>query len=288
MYNRAAANLRTRRSHIIGVIISDIGNPFFSELVMAIENNLESEGIVVMLTNVAENPARMRRAIATLMEHNVDGLFLSPARNSTVEDLGPLSKSNVPALFINRYIPDYPCNYVGADNVLGTRMAVEHLLALGHRKIAFVGGEDGSSSRPERLQGYRAAFEKAGIAPPEELIISTAGNRKGGYEGICSLLESGSGPTAAFCYNDVIALGVMLGLESRGVVPGRDFSVFGFDDISEAELWTPSLSTVSISPEVLGKRAAELLLDKIVNHGNNERILVAPHLKVRESSGRNL
>ncbi len=288
VYNRAAANLRTRRSHIVGVIISDIGNPFFSELVTSMENSLEPHGIVVMLTNIAENPERQRKAIATLMEHNVDGLFLSPARNATIDDLGPLKNSSIPAVFVNRYIPDYACNYVGGDNVLGTRMAVEYLLDQGHREIAFIGGDEGSSSRKERVQGYLDAFRKSGIEPPAGLNILTTGNRKGGYSGIRSLLDEGVRPTAAFCYNDVIALGVMLGLESRGIKPGGDFAVFGFDDISEAELWTPSLSTVAISPETLGKRAAALLLEKIENNSTNERILVSPRLMIRESSGDSL
>jgi LacI family transcriptional regulator len=285
VYNRTAANLRTSRSFIVGVLISDLGNPFFSEMVPVIEECLEPEGIVVMLANTTEKPERQKRAISTFLEHNVDGLLISPARYSTLEDLGPLVSSPVPSVFINRYLNDFPGNYVGADNVVGTAMAVERLLASGHRRIAFVGGEDGSSPRPERLEGFRIAFEKYGCVPDPELIVNAQGNRWGGYTAIRELVPRPNPPTAAFCYNDIIALGVMLGLQSKGIRPGRNFAVIGFDDISEARLWTPSLSTVAIPPELVARRAARFLLERIKNPGDPERILIAPRLAIRESCG---
>ena len=285
VYNRTAANLRTNRSFIVGVLINDLGNPFFAELVPIIEECLEPEGIVVMLANTTESPERQRKAISTLLEHNVEGLLISPARFSTREDLGPLVNSNVPSVFINRYLSDYPGNYVGADNVVGTTMAVERLLAAGHRRIAFVGGEDGSSPRPERLEGFRIAFEKYGYSPDPELIVTAQGSRWGGYTAIRELVSRPDPPTAAFCYNDIIALGVMLGLRSKGIQPGRNFGVIGFDDISEARLWTPSLSTIAIPPELIARRAAGFLLQLIKNPGTPERILITPRLAIRESCG---
>jgi LacI family transcriptional regulator, galactose operon repressor len=285
VYNRSAANLRTQRSNIVGVIISDLSNPFFSELVTAMENDLESRGVVVMLANTAENPERQRRTISTLLEHNVDGLFISPAKYSTRKHLGPLLTSTVPAVFVNRYLTDFPGNYVGADNVIGVAMATERLLAAGHRRIAFIGGGEGSSARPERLEGFRRAHESAGTETDADLIVTTSGTRHGGYNAIRFLLSRPNPPTAAFCYNDFIALGVLLGLQSRGIRPGKDFGVFGFDDISEARYWSPSLSTVSIPPELIGKRAARMLLEKEGRPGENERVLIAPKLAIRESCG---
>jgi LacI family transcriptional regulator len=285
VYNRTAANLRTSRSFIVGILINDLGNPFFSELVPVIEESLEPEGIVVMLANTTENPERQRRAISTFLEHNVDGLLISPARFSTRNDLGPLVNSHVPSVFINRYLGDFPGNYVGADNVVGARMAVERLLAAGHRRIAFVGGEAGSTPGLERLEGFRLAFEKYGYSPDYDLIVSAQGNRWGGYTAIRDLVSKPNPPTAAFCYNDIIALGVMLGLRSKGIQPGRNFGVIGFDDISEARLWTPSLSTVAIPPELVARRAARFLLERISNPGTPERILITPRLAIRESCG---
>ena len=285
VYNRAAANLRTSRSNIVGVLINDLGNPFFSELVPVIEESLEPEGIVVMLANATENPERQKRAISMFLEHNVDGLIISPVRFSSRNDLGPLLNSNVPAVFINRYLSDYSGNYVGADNVAGAVMAVERLLAAGHRRIAFVGGEKGSSPGLERLEGFRIAFENYGCRPDPDLIVNAQGNRWGGYTAIRELVSKPNPPTAAFCYNDIIALGVMLGLRSKGIQPGRDFGVFGFDDISEARLWTPSLSTVAIPPELVARRTARFLLERIESPGAPERRLIAPRLVIRESCG---
>ena len=134
VYNRSAANLRTQRSNIVGVIISDLSNPFFSELVTAMQNDLESRGVVVMLANTAENPDRQRRTISTLLEHNVDGLFISPAKYSTREHLGPLLKSTVPAVFVNRYLDDFPGNYVGGGQC--RRFRHGHRTAAGRRAPA--------------------------------------------------------------------------------------------------------------------------------------------------------
>ena len=117
------------------------------------------------------------------------------------------------------------------------------------------------------------------------LIVRTSGTRHGGYNAIRYLLSRPNPPTAAFCYNDFIALGVLLGLQSQGIRPGKDFGVFGFDDISEARYWSPSLSTVSIPPELIGKRAARMLLEKEGRPGEDERVLITPKLAVRESCG---
>lgn len=285
VYNRTAANLRNRRTHTFGVIASDIGNPYFAELFTAIADELERQGIVVMLSHTGEDPERQRHAIATLLEHNVDGLFISPAKHSKIEHLGPLPESSVPSVFVGRYVSGHMSNYIGADNILGARMATEHLLSAGHRRIAFIGGAEGSTAMPERVEGFRQAFARYGLEPNPNLFVDIGGTRQGGYLAIGRLLAISESPTAAFCYNDVTAFGVLMGLTTRGIRPGRDFAVFGFDDVSEARIFSPALSTVSAPPETIGKRAAEVLVHKIENQGATERILITPSLSIRESCG---
>lgn len=285
VYNRTAANLRTQRTQTVGLIASDIANPFFAELFTAIADKLEGEGIVVMLANTAEDPERQRRAITTFLEHNVDGLFISPAKHARPEHLGPLLTSGLPTVFVNRYIPGVAANYVGADNVVGAGMATERLIAGGHSRIAFVGGGPGATSTSERTEGFTRALRKHGLVADPALFINSDGTRRGGYLSAKRLISLPDPPTAAFCHNDVIALGVLLGLQAEGIRPGRDFAVFGFDDVSEASLSTPALSTVCMPPDVVGRRAVDFFIHKGSDWDTVETVLIAPKLAVRESCG---
>jgi LacI family transcriptional regulator len=170
--------------------------------------------------------------------------------------------------------------------VLGAEMAVEHLARLGHRRIAFVGGPAESSARRDRYAGYRRALDAAGLATDAGLSVTTPVTRTGGYEGILPLLERSDPPTAALCYNDVVAFGVMLRLYSIGVRVGTDFAVVGFDNIEEAALWRPALTTISIPPRHVGEVAARLLLSRIEDPDMPPRqCILDPELVVRDSCG---
>lgn len=285
VYNRTAANLRAQRTHIVGVVTCDISNPYFAELFTAVADKLEREGMMVMLANTAEDPDRQRRAVATLLEHNVDGLFISPAKYSRPEHVEPLLDSALPTVFVTRYIPGFRGCYVGADNARGARMATERLLAAGHRRIAFIGAQHGSTAAGERLRGFEEAFEAYGLATDSAIVLEVEATRRGGSEAANRLMALRNPPTAAFCFNDVIALGLLLGLQAHGITPGRDFAVFGFDDVSEARLCSPTLSTVSAPPDAIGKRAADLFIQAMESPGCVNTVLVSPSLVVRESCG---
>ncbi|MFB3131537.1 MAG: substrate-binding domain-containing protein, partial [Rhodothermales bacterium] len=156
----------------------------------------------------------------------------------------------LPFVLIARYLPDSDVDYVGADNVAGAEMALDHLLALGHRRIAFLGGPSDSSARHDRVTGYRNALERHGVMPDEMLSITSPVTREGGYAALLDLLDLPEPPTAALCYNDVVAFGTMLSLQAAGRAPGQDFAIVGFDDIADAALVHPALTTVSISPRI--------------------------------------
>jgi LacI family transcriptional regulator len=176
-----------------------------------------------------------------------------------------------------------------SDNLAGASAAVEHLASLGHRRIAFMGGFANTAVIAERLGCYRDALAKAGIAFDDDLVVATAPSRAGGVEAVGRAMLLADKPTAAVCFNDAVAFGVCDGLRARRLEPGVDFAVVGFDDVIEAESAVPALTTISVDPQGMGRRAAQLLL-KQINSGKveAEAIVSAVRLVVRQSSGAGL
>ena len=286
VYHRAAASLRTQRTHSVGLVIPDLANPFFAELTVGIEATLDQANYVVMLANTAESPAKQDRLLATLYENNADGVLFCPAVGTPPAAVDALIRRRLPVVLLVRYLPAIDLEYVGTDNVLGAEMATEHLIEHGHRRLAFIGGSPTSSARCDRVQGFHNALARHGLPAHEALMPNSPPTRRGGYEAIRSLPMGEDAPTAALCYNDVVAFGVLLGLQHDGYHPGRDFAVIGFDDISEASLWYPALTTVAVSPRRIGEAAAHLLLTRIGHAGGPPRqVILSPTLVVRASCG---
>jgi LacI family transcriptional regulator len=286
VYHRAAATLRTQRSHTVGLVIPDITNPFFAELTLGIEERLDEANYVVVLTNTSESPEKQNRILTAMYENNADGILFCPAVGTSREAFAMLFQEHLPVVLLVRYLFDADSDYVGTDNVLGAELAVEHLIAHGHQRIAFIGGPATSSARLERLQGYQNALQRHNLSVDEALLPTSSTTRDGGHQAILPLLALDDPPTAALCYNDVVAFGVMLGLQANGRILGQDFAVIGFDDIAEAALWHPPLTTISIRPRQIGRLAAQRLLERIARPEDPpERVILPPSLVVRSSCG---
>ncbi len=285
IYNRGAASLRTQRSDAVGLIITDLSNPFFAELASGIEAQLDQENYVAVLGSTTDTIAKQDRFLAAMQEHGVDGILLCPTRGTLPDSVARVAQL-IPVVLIVRDLADLEVDYVGADYTAGAEKGVAHLLAHGHTRIAFVGGPPESSARHERQMGYEAALKRAGIAVDKRLLIHSPVTRNGGRQAIIELLALEQPPTAALCYNDIVAIGVMLGLQSVGLAPGKDFGVIGSDDIAEASLWQPALTTVAIHPRRLGETAARRLLDRIAHReAASSRMVLPAELVIRESCG---
>jgi LacI family transcriptional regulator len=182
-----------------------------------------------------------------------------------------------------------PLPYIGPDNRKGARPSVEHLLRLGHRRIAYLGGDRSMTTQQERVEGWRDALNGSGIAADESLVVESAPTRAGGRVAIERALEGVNPPTAVVCYNDIVAMGATRALTERGIAPGRDLAVVGFDDIAEAEHNAPPLTTVSADTREMGKRCAESLLG-LIRHEDPASLSFAgaARLVVRESCGAGL
>lgn len=287
VYNRGAANLRGSNSRIIGIIVNDLTNSFFAELAVGMDRVVQSSGYVQFLANSGENVDRQRELIASMREHGISGLILSPARGTEASDIRPIVESGLPVLLVVRNVPGTKASSLLSENHAGARAAVRHLLELGHRRIAFVGGFADTQVFGERLQGYRDALAEAGIVPSPDLVVNSAPSRAGGALAVATMLtRRGELPTAALCLNDAVAFGVCDGLRTRRLEPGKDFSVIGFDDVIEARTAVPALTTVSVDPQGMGERAAQMLLRQI-NAGEStaETIRASVRLVVRQSCG---
>lgn len=284
VYNRAAASLRSKRSHAIGLVVTDITNPFFAQMTIGSETALEEADYAVLLGNTSERLTKQDRLLEAMHGYAVDGILLVPAMGTTIETVERLRRWRLPFVMVVRYLFDVDADYVGADNVAGAEMAAERLIANGHRRIAFIGGPANSSARRDRSLGLRSALERHNVPADEALFVTSPVTREGGRQAILDLLALDQPPTAALCYNDIVAFGVMLGLQATGRRPGRDFDVIGFDDIEEAALWQPALTTVAIDPHRIGVEAARLLLERIENpDAPTRRVILPPRLVVRES-----
>ncbi|HEY4145932.1 LacI family DNA-binding transcriptional regulator [Pinirhizobacter sp.] len=292
VYNRAAANLRRRTSSSIALVINDLGNPFFAEFAAGVDEALGSASYVTLLGNTGESPERQQAVLSSLIEHGPAGIILSPAEGSDDARVIAAVGRHTPLLVFNRSLgeasaDDAPWDTLVLDNERGTHLATEHLIALGHKRIAFFGGHRDSSSCRQRRQGYLDAMKAANLAVAPGWLVESAPTRLEAARQAGALFNRDPAPTAAVCYNDAVALGLMLGLTSRGRRPGEDFAIVGFDDIAESSVSVPPLTTIAVDPRDRGRQAAELVLARIGHPDMEATHTTAPvRLVVRDSSCR--
>jgi LacI family transcriptional regulator len=285
VYDRRAANLRTQRSMTIGLIVTDVRNPYFAELTMALESPLDGEGYALLQGYSYDDSERERRLLDVMLEHRVDGIVLLPAPTTTAARLDEaLNLTDTPHVLIARRVPRHRGDYVGADNVLAGRLLGDHLRSCGYKSVALLGGPR-SSARSDRRHGLKTSLVPHGISFNDDPALATSANAAGGTEAVDLLLADGPLPDAVACYNDLVAFGVLPALRAAGIEPGRDVAVGSFDDVGGSEIQHPPLTSVATYPDRIGTEAAGLLLERIADPDLEPRkILLKPELTVRESS----
>ncbi len=285
VYDRAAANLRARLTHTVGLVICEITNPFYAALAAGVDDALDQAGWVAFVANTSESPERQSRFIARMREHRVDGILLAPAEGTSPSSINELRRQGLPVVQMLRRVGQHNGDYVSADFGLGMALAAEHLIRLGHRRIAFIGGGRRVTPARDRAEAFREILPRFGL--PVGPIVKCMPTREGGASAIEELFRTkAAAPTAVLCHNDLCALGAMLGLVDRGLVPGRDVAVIGFDNIPEAAMHRPALTTVAIGAREIGEEAARLLLRRIKSpEASSESIVLPPKLIIRSSCG---
>lgn len=283
--NRSAASLRTARSNMVGVVVHDVTNPYFAEIFRAVETALNAQNLAILVANHADDPVRQRNFLQTLMQHRADGLILCPAAGTTREEVDRIARTGLPTVLICRDVDGAAVPAVRGDDFAGGRAIGRHLVAQGHRRIAFVGGRRLTSAGRDRHAGFCAALVEAGIDPAGMFDLPGPMTTSDGREAAAAILAASPRPTAIFGFNDMVAYGLMSGLMRAGVEPGRDVAVSGYDDTDSAAWARPSLTSVHNFPDRIGEVAAQMLRARLDGKPvSTERILVEPSLHVRETT----
>ena len=260
VYNRAAAALRTQHSDAIGVVLTNITNPYFAEFATGVQDILTSSGTVPLLAVSGEDRDLQHRLVTSLVERNVDGIVLIPAHGTAPNDLPELL--GTPLVLMARRLNGMEVDYVGAQNRDGGYAAAEHLYSHGCRRIAFVGGFTDSSARDERASGVAEFLSDHGLTLSSELSVVCEPARSQAREVTLRLLTTNPQVDGIVCFSDVVAFGVLDAIADRGRTVGSDVRVIGFDDVHDAGLNRPSLSSVSVPARETGRRAAQLVLER--------------------------
>lgn len=281
--NASARQLRAGHSQIVGVVVLDLSNPFYTELARGIEDRLALDDHTLMICSSDQDPARDRSFLRLFAEQGVRGVLVTPME-STAENLDALSRYDIPAVLIDALSGSHAS--VGVDDTEGARQAVAHLVDEGHTRIGFLNGPMSLEQCQHRHAGAVAALRERGIDPAEALVEINLDSMyaDAGQDGMEALLDLPVPVTATFCVNDTVALGAMRELRLRNLSIPRHMAMVGYDDVAFAsELMTP-LSSVNQPMRKLGWTAADLLLR---GAPASEHVVFTPELVVRESSRRN-
>ena len=281
--NTLARSLARSSTNTLGVAISALSNHYFSETVHAIETECAKHGYMMLFVDTHDDPEQELRVVTALHHRRVDGIVLAPSNGSMA--LAYLQANEIPAVLVDRMMSEH-FDQVGVENAQPTQALVEHLIAHGHRRIGFIAGRAGFSTTDERVAGYKAALQAAGLVFDPQLLVNGGSNTEPARLATVQLLGLAAPPTAIMAGNNLMTLGAMQALrEAQIEVPGQ-MALVGFDDFDWADLFVPRLSLIAQPVKALGARAVELLLQRMAAPGAPpQSVRLAPTLQLRNSCG---
>ena len=289
--NRIAQGLSLRRSHTIGLIVANIGNPFYAELIRGAEDLSSARGYTLLLASTDGDPKRESGIVKAMRQRQVDGVIFASVRLADREVTG-LAREGMKVVLAGRHLPDADVDMVLVDSLRGATMAVEHLIGHGHTRIAYVGGPQSIAQFQERSKGWSAALAAAAITVPDNYMINLdLLGIDAGAGATRALLAHPNPPTAIFAATDNLAFGVLKACHQMGRNVPDDMALIGFDNVSFGEIALSPLTTVDGSGLDLGRRAMRMLIDRIENTTSNStrpssaRMVVQPRLCIRSSCG---
>jgi LacI family transcriptional regulator len=284
VYNRQAANMRSSATMTVGFLATDIRNPYFAELTMAVADALHDSAYTLFTVYTRDRLDRQQEQLNAMIERQVDGILMLPSIGSTLPDIRDQVGTSTPIVQLARHFTD-DFDYAGPDNASASAVLAKHIASLGRGRAVLVGGPQPSSARSERLAGLVSGFAQSEIEFDVAQSVSTANNPEDGARGVAELLDRGVLPDIVIAYSDAVALGIYSELRRRDLEPGRDIAVASFDDVPFAALQVPQLTSVATHPVEVGLAAAQLLLDRIKEPDRSIRhILIPPELRVRAST----
>ncbi|MEL1240880.1 LacI family DNA-binding transcriptional regulator [Flavobacterium flavipallidum] len=284
--NRVAQRLRStsKKTKLLGLVIPDIQNPFFVDVVRGVEDYAYQNNFAVMIGNFGQDEKKEKLYLDILQSENIDGLIVAPihGKDKGVENL---VKKNIPVVCIDRGLTDIDVDVVKVDNEQGAFNAIDHLLSLGHKRIAFISGNFKIPTYIERLNGYKKAFVKHGVPYNENLVFARDTDYKSGFEIANKILELDDRPTAIFSGNNLLTLGALEAIHAKSIKIPEEISIIGFDDMPWSISLNPPLSAVRQPGFNMGRKAAEMLYDRILNpNSKKEKVILETELMIRKST----
>jgi DNA-binding LacI/PurR family transcriptional regulator len=284
--NGVASSMRSRRTGTVGLVIADIANPWFGQLVGGVEGVLGPAGVSVIVANTSNSVEREREAVQTLLQKQVDALIVA----SSASDGAHLERAvarGTPVVLVDARVPGLDVDTVTVDNETAARMAVEHLLGLGHVDIAIVCGAPGPASDQARLDGYKHAFAQHQLAVRPAHVSIGSDTFEGGREAAASLLALPRPPTAIFATNNLMTVGTLVAIAEAGLRIPADISVVGIDDMEWYPIANPAITAVYEPAGEIGRQAAERILLRLRRQQQHDvsHILVETEFRLRSSTG---
>jgi DNA-binding LacI/PurR family transcriptional regulator len=284
--NKLARALNRRDIPLLALIVPDIRNPYWSSFARSFQDVTDQHNYSVIVCSSDGHYDREIRFLRSLSGW-ISGLILHPY-NVTQEDVNQIIGDSIPMVILGDFTnsENQPSNWdwVASNNLESAQLAVEHLIDLGHRDIAFIQGPVGTPTSVRRLRGYQSALELAGIPIKEEWLAPGDYTQSGGFTAMKAMLSKADPPTAVFCANDLSALGALEAAKQSGYRVPQDISIVGFDDIDEAALASPPLTTIRLLPRHVGNVAAEALLERLQGRVEPKRTLIEGSLIIRQST----
>ena len=282
--NYFASALRRRSTNTVGMVVPHIANPFFIELVERIENVIQADGFDLFLCDSRNDPAVEVRRVRALIARQVDGIVLICADEMRSRESIFAVENKIPIVTLDRSIKDIALDRIAVDNGLGIRMIVDHLASRGNRRMTFVGAEGGISTAQARLEAYQGAVAAIGGEGGDDIMLGSY-SVDWGWEAGLEIADRPRLPDAVVCANDLIAVGVIRRLLSRGIRVPDDIAVTGFDDIALCRYVDPGITTVRQPIDLMAREAASILLSRIAGtHNAVVNLLVCPEIVIRQSS----
>lgn len=283
--NAAAANLRSGQSRLIGVILNNIANPFFSHLVSELESTAYREGFLTLLATAQNDLERQTQLLESMVSQGVGAMILSPVHETRLDDLQVAFTRRIPVVSCVRDLPDCPVSFVGVDDEYSGYLAMQAVLGAGHQNATFLGGYERTTTLEGRKIGVQRALAEAGLPPSACIFRPGPLSMAFGATQIREICAKGAPKSAVICFNDYIATGVFEAARDLGIEIGADMSVVSFDNTPISSVLTPRLTTVDIFPAKIGALAAERAAE-MARSGSTARMIdrLEPRLIARSST----
>lgn len=288
--NTIASNLRTQKTHTIGIVVPLINRHFFSTFISGVEDIAFEAGYNVIISQSKDLLQKEQQIVNSMFSNRVDGLITSLSmQTSAFEHFQLFANKNIPLIFFDRIAPEFEANKIIVDDFACGFKATQHLIDQGYQRIAHLAGPTVLNTYHDRMEGYKSALKKNNMPLEDELIICNRLTRMDGQEAIKKLLNLQNPPDAVFCGNDTSALSMIVYLKSQGIRIPEDFGIVGFSNEPFSEVVTPSISTLKQPAQEMGQKAAELIINEIENKElprTYQTVTMPTELIVRESSSR--